>query len=210
VLHNTSGRFSSSTAEVGGVHRRPIRTPFSEDIVAYGTIGFRSCGTGAATRGLDAQMPSKFGPGCVRRRCLRWRSRSWVMATVTAKSPYQVAGEELAVVEATGTHAVQRGLIGDWTITSFGKIARGPIYRAEAAEVFSGRLGVQRDRSAWAIRCVRSAPAAGSRPRPASWWLRDVAVGAVATPTGTRLAIEGSVGDATPQDSVDEAGRKRR
>ena len=90
------------------------------------------------------------------------------MATATAEIPDQVAGDELAVVEAAGTYAVQGGLIGDWTITSFGKIARVPIYRAEGAEVFSGRPDVQRDRSAWAIRCARCASAAASGPGSAS------------------------------------------
>lgn len=109
-------------------------------------------------------MPSKFWAGCVRRRCLRWRWRSWVVATASAEMPYQVAGDQLAVREAAGKHAVQRGLVGDWTIGSFGKIARGPIYRADGAEVFSDRRGVQDDRRAWAIRCARCASAVGSEP----------------------------------------------
>ena len=160
VLHNTSGGFSSTTTEVVAFVAAHTPRPFSESLVAYGTMVLRGCGPRAATRGLDAQMPSKHGPGCVRRRCLRWRWRSWVVATATAEIPDQVAGDELAVVEAAGKYAVQGGLIGDWTITSFGKIARGPIYRAEGAEVFSGRPEVQRDRSAWAIRCARCASAA--------------------------------------------------
>jgi hypothetical protein len=142
--------------------------PCSESLVAYGTMALRSCGPRAATRGLDAQMPSKHGPGCVRRRCLRCRWRSWVVATATAEVPDQEAGNELAVAEVAGKYAVQGGLIGDGTITSFGKIARGPIYRAEGAEVFSGRPDVQRDRSAWAIRYADCASAAGSGPRSAS------------------------------------------
>ena len=43
------------------------------------------------------------------------------------------AWDQLAVVEAAGTYAVHGGLIGDRTITSLEKIARGPIYRAEGA-----------------------------------------------------------------------------
>jgi hypothetical protein len=122
----------------------------------------------AATRGLDAQMPLEYGAGWVRQPCLRWQWRSWVVATATAEMPRQVAGNQLAVVEAAGNYVVQGGLIGDWTITSFEKIARGLIYRAEGAEVFSGRPDVQRDRSAWAIRCERCASAAGGGPRSAS------------------------------------------
>lgn len=136
--------------------------------MAYGTMVLRSCGLGAASRGLDAQMPSKHGPGGVRRRCLRWRWRSWAVATATGEIPYQVAGDELAVAEPTGKNAVQGGLIGDWTLPSFGEIARGPICRAEGAEVFSGRPDVQRDQSAWAIRCAPCASDAGSGSRSAS------------------------------------------
>jgi hypothetical protein len=66
--------------------------------------------------------------------------------------PCHGAWDQLAVLEAAGTYAVQGGLIGDWTITSLEKIARGPIYRAESAGVFSSRPDVQRDGSAWAIR----------------------------------------------------------
>jgi hypothetical protein len=168
VLHNTSGALSSTTTDVAAFIAAHIPKAFSESLVAYGTMVLRSCGPRAVTRGLDAQMPSKHGPGCVRRRCLRWRWRSWVVATATAEMPYQAAGDQLAVVEADGKYAVQGGLMGDWTITSFGKIARGPIYRAEGAEVFSGRPDVQRDRSAWAIRCARCASAAGSGHRSAS------------------------------------------
>ncbi len=168
VLRNTSGRFSSTTTEVVAFIAAHIARPCNESLVAYGTIVLRDCGPGAATRGLDAQMPSKHGPGCVRRRCLRWRWRSWVVATAAGEITYQVAGDELAVVEAVGKHAVQGGLIGDGTITSFGKIARGPIYRAEGAEVFSGGPDVQRDRSAWAIRCARCASAADRGTRSAN------------------------------------------
>ncbi len=107
VLHNTSGAFSSSTTEVVAFIAAHTPRPLRESLVAYDTMVLGSCGLGAATRGLDAQMPSKYGAGCVRRRCLRWRLRSWVVATATAEMPYQVAGDELAVVEAAGKYALQ-------------------------------------------------------------------------------------------------------
>jgi dienelactone hydrolase len=168
VLHNTSGGFSTTTTEVVAFIAAHTPRPFKQALVSYGTMVLRDCGPGAATQGLDAQMPSKHGPGCVRRRCLRWRWRSWAVATATAEITYQVAGGELVVVEAAGKYAAHGGLIGDRTITSFGKVARGPIDRAEGAEVVSGRPDVQRVRSAWAVRCARCASAVGSGPKTAS------------------------------------------
>ena len=144
------------------------RMPFSECLVAYGTMCLTSCGPRAATRGLDAHMPLEYGAGWVGRPCLRRRWSLWVGATATAEIPYQVAWDQPAVVEAAGTYAVQGGLIGDWTITSFEKIASGPVRRVEGAEVSSGPADVQRDRRAWAIRCARCASAAGRGPRSAS------------------------------------------
>jgi hypothetical protein len=140
-MASTAGRWSttraegspSSTTKVAAFIAPHIPRPFNESLVAYGTMVVRSRGPRAATRGLDAQMPTKHGPGCVRRRCLRWRWRSWVAATATTEVPYQVARDELAVVEAAGKYAVRGGLIGDWTISPFEKIARAPIDRADCA-----------------------------------------------------------------------------
>ena len=92
----------------------------------------------------------------------------WVGATATAEIPCQVAWDQPAVIEAAGTYAVQGGLIGDWTITSFEKIASGPVRRVEGAEVSSGPADVQRDRRASAISCSRCASAADRGPRSAS------------------------------------------
>ena len=113
-------------------------------------------------------MPLEYGAGWVGRPCLRRRWSLWVGATATAEIPYQVAWDQPAVVEAAGTYAVKGGLIGDWTITSFEKIASGPVRRVEGAEVSSGPADVQRDRRAWAIRCARCASAASRGPRSAS------------------------------------------
>jgi hypothetical protein len=118
--------------------------------------------------GLDAHMPLEYGAGWVGRPCLRRRWSLWVGATATGEIPCEVAWDQPAVVEAAGTYAVQGGLIGDWTITSFEKIASGPVRRTEGAEVPSGPADVQRDRRAWAIRCARCASTAGRGPRSAS------------------------------------------
>jgi hypothetical protein len=99
VLPNTTGGFSSTTTKVAELV--PAHTPrrFSESLVAYGIMVLRSCGRGAATPGLDRQMPREYGAGWARRPCLRWRRRSRVVATATAEMPRQVAGIKLAVVE---------------------------------------------------------------------------------------------------------------
>ena len=168
VLHNTSGGFLNHDYGRGARRRPQPRCRSANVLVAYGTMVLRSCGPRAATRGLDAHMPMEYGAGWVGRPCLRRRWSLWVGATATAEIPCQVAWDQPAVVEAAGKYAVQGGLIGDWTITSFEKIARGPIYRAEGAEVFSGRPDVQRDRRAWATRCAHCASAARVGPRSAS------------------------------------------
>jgi hypothetical protein len=123
VLHNTSGGFSTTTT-VGELVAARSPMPFSECLVAYGTMCLTGCSPRAATRGLDTHMPLEYGAGWVGRPCLRRRWSLWVGATATAEIPCQVAWDQPAVIEAAGTYAVQGGLIGDWTITSFEKIAR--------------------------------------------------------------------------------------
>jgi hypothetical protein len=122
---------------------------FSKYLVRYGTMALRHRGPGAATRGVVAKMPREDRPGWVRRPCLRWRRRAWVVTAASAEMPCMSAGDRLAVVRAPGKYAVQAGLIGYWAITSFEKIARGSSYRAQDVALFSGCLDVQRQRSAW-------------------------------------------------------------
>ena len=123
--------------------------PFSQYSAARGRICFGSCGPGAATLGLESQMPREDGAGRARRPCSRWRRCSWVVTAATAETPCEVAGYQLAVVGAAGKYVAQGGLIGGRVIASCEGIARGPSYRARRAEVcsFSGRLDVRRDRS---------------------------------------------------------------
>jgi hypothetical protein len=59
-------------------------------------------------------MPREDEAGWVRQSCLRWRWRSWVALSVAAEMAYRVSRCQLAAVEFSGKHAVQRGLIGDW------------------------------------------------------------------------------------------------
>ena len=50
-----------------------------------------------------------------------------VETAATAGMASKVVGDRLAVVETTGEYARHGGLIGDWGIAPFEKIARGPI-----------------------------------------------------------------------------------
>src|SRR5207248_9687480 len=67
VLHNTSGGFSSTTTTVGELVAARSPMPFSQGLVAYGTMCLTSCGPRAATPGLDAHMPLEYGAGWVGR-----------------------------------------------------------------------------------------------------------------------------------------------
>lgn len=124
-------------------------------------MAHRRCGVGPRFEGLEAQVPTEDGAGCVCRPCLTWWWRSWVAVAVTAEMTYQVSADQLAVVEAAGKYAAHVGLIGDCAIASCKEIAAGLISRARSTEVFSGCLDVERERRARAVRPAHCAPAAG-------------------------------------------------
>ena len=129
VLHNTSGGFSTTTT-VGELVAARTPRPFSESLVAYGTMSSQSCGPSAATRGSGAHRCRwTMGPD-------RWADRACGGGDACGsgnrdrRDALPGGWDQLAVVEAAGTYAVHGGLIGDRTITSFEKIASGPIHRA--------------------------------------------------------------------------------
>lgn len=161
VLANASGRFSSTTTKVAEFTAAHTPRPFSESIVACGMMAHRRCGVGPRFEGLEAQVPTEDGAGCVCRPCLMWWWRLWVAVAVTAEMTYQVSADQLAVVEAAGKYAAHVGLLDDCAIASFKEIAAGLISRARGTEVFSGCLDVERERRARAVRPARCAPAAG-------------------------------------------------
>ena len=141
-------RGGSDAHRISAAAQRPVQPIFSVIQMAL-----RNRGPGAAVSGSGGQDAEG-----------RWgRMDAPPMLAVAAtlvgrdgrdrRGTLQFAGDRLAVVDAAGKYAVQAGLIGDWMIISFEKIAGGPSYRAQGVEAFSfsSCLDVRRDRSAWKL-----------------------------------------------------------